>query len=98
MAACILVPTLAHAHDVSVRDQGNCAFGFLTSDITITIDDEPHHLSFSCKFFNQQTITLGEDDVCDVSSGMCSGAAQVGEVEVHCGQGGFASTQVACRH
>jgi hypothetical protein len=100
MAACILVPALAHAeaHLVSVRDQGDCALGFLTSNIEITIDGEEHDLSFNCLFFNEQTITLGEGDTCDVTSGMCSGALPQNEVQVICNQGGFATTEIACRH
>ena len=78
------------------HDEDDCVNGWISMDVTVTVDGEDFDFNPSCSFSFDDNFTTEEGLECEVEAGMCSGFSPQESFEVSCSDGSEESVDIEC--
>ena len=92
----IAMASTTSAASISIdTDEDDCVNGWISMDVTTTVDGETFSFNPSCNFSFDQTFTTSKGINCRIEAGMCSGFLPFNKIQVSC-EGASESAPVKC--
>lgn len=71
--------------DIEIEtDEYDCIDGWISMDVTVTVDEETFDFSPSCSFSFSESFVTSKGTQCEIEAGMCSGFSPEKKLEVTC--------------
>lgn len=77
-------------------DDSDCVNGWLSMDVSVSVDGEDFNFSPSCNFTFSDSFKTSTGVECKIESGMCSSFMGAEQIRVDCGSSGSASDDFEC--
>jgi len=78
------------------NDKSDCLDGWISMDVTITVDGEDFDFEPSCNSSFDDDFETKSGKKCEVEAGMCSGFSPENKLEVECDDGSDEEIEIYC--